>query len=81
MKVAYIFPNSTSARFSAVRLLETKHKVVFYCPQKFDLEIAQNMINELNIIGKEQNEILEIEDSFEVRTEDGDLRDCNIIGC
>ena len=59
MKVCYIFPNNASARFSAAKLLETGYDVVFYCPESTDVDIASNMIFELNIIGREQNEMRE----------------------
>ena len=52
MKVVFLFANSVAARFAAVKLLETGYEVVFYCPEANDLDIAQNMIFELNSIGK-----------------------------
>ena len=76
MKVCYIFPNNASARFSAAKLLET---VVFYCPESLDLDIASNIIFELNIIGREQNGIRDQTESFETRKDDGDMMDCDII--
>ena len=80
MKVCFIFPNNSSARFTAAKLLETGFNVVFYCPETTDLDIAQNIIFELNIIGRDQNELREVSDSFETRKDDADLRDCDIIG-
>ena len=79
MKVCYIFPNNASARFSAAKLLETGYDVVFYCPESLDLDIASNIIFELNIIGREQNGIRDQTESFETRKDDGDMMDCDII--
>ena len=80
MKVCYIFPNNASARFSAAKLLETGYDVVFYCPESLDLDIASNIIFELNIIiGREQNGIRNQTESFETRKDDGDMMDCDII--
>lgn len=52
MKVAFLFPNSTATRFTAAKLLETGYEVVFYCPSTNDVDIAQNIIFEMNILGK-----------------------------
>lgn len=52
MKVAFLFPYSQTARFIAARLLESGFDVVFFCPEKLDLESAEDMIFELNILGK-----------------------------
>ena len=79
MKVCYIFPNNASARFSAAKLLETGYDVVFYCPESLDLDIASNIIFELNIIGREQNGIRDQTESFETRKDDGDMMDWDII--
>ena len=79
MKVGFIFPNGTVARFTAAKLLETGYEVAFYCPEKSDLDIAKGIIFELNIIAKEVNQTRDIEKSFHVMT-NNDMRDCNIIG-
>ena len=80
MKVTILYPNSESTRFLCSKLLETGYyKVVFYCPDSCDLDIAQNIICEMNILGQEQNKLRGIDDSFAVPT-NPDLRDCDIVG-
>ena len=44
-----------------------------------DLDIAENLIFEMNILGKEQNEMRGIENSFSVHR-GNNLRDCEVIG-
>ena len=79
MKVAIMYPNSESTRFLCSKLLETGYKVVFYCPDSCDLDIAQNMICEMNILGTEQNTLRGVDDSFSVPTH-SDMTDCDILG-
>ena len=79
MKVCYIFPNNCSARFSAVQLLKMGTDVVFYCLDRSDLDMVQNIVFELNLIARKQNRLRNQSDSFECRT-DGDLMDVDIIG-
>ena len=56
MKAAFLYPNSQPARFTAGKLLESGFKVLFYCPEVVDLDVAENMIFELNIVGMEQED-------------------------
>ena len=49
MKAAFLYPSSQPARFTAGKMLESGFKVLFYCPEVVDLDIAENMIFELNI--------------------------------
>ena len=79
MRVGFLFPSSETARFIAAKLLETGYDVVFYCPDVFDLDIASNIIYELNILGKEQNNMRGTEKSFSVQRYNN-LRECDIIG-
>ena len=53
----------------------------FFCPEKFDLEIAKNLIFDLNILAKEQNRMRPTvsEQAFTVE-KTNNLRDCDIIG-
>ena len=53
MKVAILYPFSESSRSLCSKLLETGYDVNFYCPERVDLDLAQNMIFEMNIIGKQ----------------------------
>ena len=53
MKVGFIFPNSEVSRNLAARLLESNIEVEFFCPDKLDVEVAQNIIFEMNILGRE----------------------------
>jgi hypothetical protein len=79
MKIAIMYPNTESARLLAARLLESGNEVTYYCPDRLDLDFAQNQIFELNIIGKEQNELHQRENSFSVQSF-FDLSDCHVIG-
>ena len=78
MKVAFLYPSSQAARFIAGKLLETGFDVVFYCPEVIDLDQAENMIFELNIIGAEQDELRVTTNSFQVQ-KSGNLTDCEMI--
>ena len=53
MKVGFLFPNSEVSRNLAARLLESNIEVEFFCPDKLDVEVAQNIIFEMNILGRE----------------------------
>ena len=53
MKVRFLFPNSEVSRNLAARLLESNIEVEFFCPDKLDVEVAQNIIFEMNILGRE----------------------------
>ena len=79
MKVAILFPNNESSRNLCSKLLEAGSTVVFYCPDSFDLDIAQNIITEMNILGEEQNVLREEQNFFSVPSSH-DLRDCQYIG-
>ena len=79
MKIAILFPNNESSRYIGAKLLETRNDVAFYCPDKVHLEIAQDMIFELNILGKEQNQLRGQENSFS-GCQGNNLADCEIIG-
>ena len=79
MKVAILFPNNESCRYLCSKLLETGAKVMFYCPDNYDLDIAQNMITEMNILGEEQNVLRSKTDKFRVPSSP-DLQDCDYIG-
>ena len=46
MKVAILFPNTETARFLAIRLLESGSEVAFFCPDTLDVDLALNMIYE-----------------------------------
>ena len=78
MRGGFLYPNSQAARFVAGKLLETGFDVVFYCPEVIDLDQAESMIFELNIIGLEQDELRGQEKSFSVE-KDTDLTDCDLI--
>ena len=78
MKAAFLYPNSQPARFTAGKLLESGIKVLFYCPELVDLDQAENMIFELNIVGMEQDELRMVKDSFSV-PKTKDLTDCELI--
>ena len=57
MKVCIFYPNSSTVRAVAVRLLEKGHFVSVYCPREVDRVKAQNIIDELGIVGHEQARI------------------------
>ena len=78
MKVAILFPNSETSRSLGARLLENSYDLAFLCPSKFDVEIAQNMIFELNMIAQEMNSQRNTDKSFSV--EKSDLLDCDVLG-
>jgi len=77
MKVGIIYPNTESSRFLTIRLLESGHDVSFYCPSKFDVDLAQNIIFEANMVGSEQDKLRRSEKSFSV--EKNDLSDCDFL--
>ena len=74
MKVAILFPNSETSRSLGAR----RYDLAFLCPSKFDVEIAQNMIFELNMIAQEMNSQRKTDKSFSV--EKSDLSDCDVLG-
>ena len=78
MKVGILFPNTETARFLGIRLLESGYDLVFFCPDNLDLDLACNMIYECNMVGKEQDSLRGTEKSFSV--EKFDVSDCNVIG-
>ena len=78
MKVGIMFPNSETSRSLGARLLENSYDVAFLCPNTFDVEFAQNMIFELNMIGLEMNSQRATDRSFSV--EKSDLSDCDVLG-
>ena len=78
MKVAILFPNTESSRFLSTRLLENGYEVVYFCPDKLDVDFAQNHIFELNIVGREQDNQRQKEKSFSV--EKNYLSDCEVMG-
>ena len=78
MKAAFLYPNSQAARFIAGKMLESGFKVVFYCPEVVDLDQAESMIFELNIVGMEQDELRMVKDSFTV-PKTKNLTDCELI--
>ena len=75
MKVGILFPNSETSRSLGARLLENSYDL---CPSKFDVEFAQNIIFELNMIGIEMNSQRATDKSFSV--EKSDLSDCDVLG-
>ena len=78
--MGFLYPSSQAARFVAGKLLETGFDVVFYCPEVIDLDQAEVMIFELNIIGAEQDELRnQLEKSFTVQ-KDTNLTDCDLLG-
>ena len=79
MSVAFLFPSTPAVRFTAAKLLETGHNVIFYCPDKIDMDLTENMIYELNIIGKEQSLIRNSDNPFTVQ-KDKDLSGCDFLG-
>ena len=78
MKIAILFPNTETSRFLGIKLLESGYEVVFFCPDTLDVDLAQNMIFECNMVGMEQDNLRETEKSFTV--ERFDVSDCNVIG-
>ena len=48
-----MYPNSQPARFTGGKMLGSGFKLIFYCPAVVDLDQAENMIFELNIVGME----------------------------
>ena len=78
MRVAILFPSSQTARFIAGNLLEKGLDVVFYCPEEIDLEMAENIIFELNFMGMEHNELRNEDNTFVVQR-DSNLTDCDMI--
>lgn len=79
MTVAFLYPSSPAVRFAAAKLLETGYEVLFYVPEKIDMELTENMIFECNVIGKEQSLIRDSENPFSVQ-QDKDLSGCDFIG-
>ena len=78
MKVAILFPNTETSRFLGIKLLESGYEVVFFCPDTLDVDLAQNMIFECNMVAMEQDNLRETEKSFTV--ERFDVSDYNVIG-
>ena len=79
MSVAFLFPSTPAVRFTAGKLLESGLEVVFYCPDKIDIDLTENMIFECNVIGKEQSLLQECDNPFTVQ-EHKDLSGCDFIG-
>ena len=78
MKVGILFPNTETSRSLGARLLENSYDLAFLCPGKFDLDYAQNIIFELNMISQEMNSQRETQKSFSV--ENSDMSDCDVLG-
>ena len=79
IKIVILYPNSESTRILCSKLLESGYDVAFYCPDSLDLDIAQNIICEMNILGREQNVLRGVDNSFSVPA-NHDFRDCDIAG-
>ena len=78
MKVGVMWANCETARYVTLKLLESNCDVVYYCPDKKDLEIALNYTNECNMVGIEQNTLRGKQKSFSI--EPYDLSECDVIG-
>jgi hypothetical protein len=78
MKVGILFPNSETSRSLGARLLENSYDLAFLCPSRFDVEFAQNIIFELNMIAVEMNSQRATDKSFSV--EKSDMSDCDVLG-
>ena len=78
MKVGILFPNSETSRSLCARLLENSYDLAFLCPSRFDVEFAQNIIFELNMIAVEMNSQRATDKSFSV--EKSDMSDCDVLG-
>lgn len=77
-KVAIMYPNTASARFLGVRLIESQYVVVAYCPSKEDQEAAENMIAEWQILALEQQAGGDGPKRFFLQTGE-DLSDCDLL--
>ena len=82
MKIAVLYPNSESCRYISAKLIETGYTVRFYCPDKVDLDMASNIIFEMNVLSKEQEQLRgsELDEPFFEVLKDQNLEDCDIIG-
>ena len=79
MKIGVLFAHTESARFLSARLLETFYDVCLFLPDKFDVDMAENIIAELKILGKEQDLLSKKEKSFTVMRFK-DMADCQAVG-
>ena len=79
MKIGVLYPCTESARFLSAKLLENGYVVTFFCPDKFDVDIASSMIEELKLIGKEQDNRRSRENSFSVMRFKN-MADCQALG-
>jgi len=78
-KVAILFPNTDSARFLGVRLIDSQYVVVAYCPSKEDSEAAENMMDEWKIVAMEQQQAGD-EGTKRFLLQTGvDFRDCDLL--
>ena len=57
MKVGIVTPINETCRSLAAKLLETGIQVAFLCPSKLDEDLAETMIAELAVLGKEQDNL------------------------
>ena len=60
MKVGILFVNTETCRVLADRLLAQGNKVALACIDCFEVEVARQIINELQIAGKQQGEHIKI---------------------
>ena len=79
MKVLILYPNTPTAGTLGVKLLEMGHSVSVFCPEKVDLEIGGDIIDELEIVGAETDQLRRVENSFSV-PKDIKFSDFRIIG-
>ena len=79
MKIGVLYPCTESARFLSAKLLETGYTVTFFCPDQFDVDIASSMIEELKLLGKEQDRLRSQEKSFSVMRFKN-MADCRALG-
>ena len=75
MKVGVLYPYTESARFLAAKLLDTGFVVTFFCPEKFDGDIASSMITLLTLLGNEQDDLRRQVNLFSL------MRSKNLIDC
>ena len=80
MKVGILFPNTETSRFLAIKLLDSGYDVAFFCPEKLDLDLAQNIIYECNMVGQEQDSLRSSGNQKSFLVVNYDLSDCGVIG-
>ena len=78
MKVGILAPINETCRSLAAKLLESGMQVAFLCPSKLDDDLAETMISELAVLGKEQDNLHIRQESFSVVKLD--LTDCDVLG-